>query len=308
LPKLDATIASRLYWPSLPSAQQRPLALPPAVKAAMRAYARRFSHLKAPRRLKWRPALGLVELEVQPSGPDSAPLTFRVTPAHAALLLALDESGAPEAGDGRPPLSPGPVAASALAERLGAPAGVVRQKALFWVNAGVLSERRVDGEVVYERVRGGGGGGGGAGAGAAAGSGGSGAAPANAATDASPSSYEATDLTWADPGAAGGSASGGASSAEARLRAEVGPFEGYVIGLLTNMGGGQGLSLDRLHGLLRLFCVGEPKYDGRVTQEQLGAYLGLMAAKGSVVAERGGVYRRPGAGGGGGGGGGGAAS
>jgi hypothetical protein len=94
-------------------------------------------------------------------------------------------------------------------------------------------------------------------------------------------SREVTDASWADDTHA-------AASAEDRIIAEMGPFENYIIGLLTNCGS---LPLDRLHNMLRVFVVGEPKYEGR-SQEQLGAFLTVMAGQGKIEA-RNGVYSRP---------------
>jgi Anaphase promoting complex (APC) subunit 2 len=66
------------------------------------------------------------------------------------------------------------------------------------------------------------------------------------------------------------------------------PFENVILGLLTNAGP---LPLERLHGLLRVFVVSEPRYEGR-SQEQLAAYMALLAARGRVEAVNG-IYRRP---------------
>lgn len=65
------------------------------------------------------------------------------------------------------------------------------------------------------------------------------------------------------------------------------PFENYILGILTNF---SAVSLDRLHNLLRVFVVGEPKYEGR-SQEQLAAFLAHLQAGGKVEADNG-VYRR----------------
>lgn len=86
-------------------------------------------------------------------------------------------------------------------------------------------------------------------------------------------SREDTDMSWCD-------AAGAASSAEDRILAEMGPYENYVIGLLTNCGS---LGLDRMHNLLRVFVVGEPKYEGK-TQEQLAAFLHVRGGGDAVVA------------------------
>lgn len=95
-------------------------------------------------------------------------------------------------------------------------------------------------------------------------------------------SREATDLAWQE------SAVGGASAAD-RLVAEMGPFENYITGMLSNMGA---LPLERLHNLLRVFVVGEPKYEGR-SQDQLAAFLQLLAEQGKVEVANG-LFSKPG--------------
>ncbi len=90
---------------------------------------------------------------------------------------------------------------------------------------------------------------------------------------------EATDMSWhAD--------SGGATSAEEKLIAEMSPYENFIIGILTNF---SAVPLDRMHSLLRMFVVSEPKYDK--SQEQLAAFLQVMAAREKVDIENG-IYKR----------------
>jgi hypothetical protein len=95
-------------------------------------------------------------------------------------------------------------------------------------------------------------------------------------------STEASDLSW-DDAAAGGPAPG-ADDALAGMA----PFENFILGILTNF---SAVALDRLHNLLRVFVVGEPKYEGR-SQEQLGAFLAHLVAQGKVKVDAAGVYRR----------------
>lgn len=178
------------------------LAPPPA-----QVYAERFRHLKAPRKLHWRPTLGLVELSITVG--DSGPLDFKVTPVHAALLMQFadgDGTSSSSSNPGSGGCSIAPAAAGALGRMevdaggaavnssssfqqqqlwgagtgvvsspqqqqqqpasggvsktvsqlsaaLGVPVPVVRRKAIFWVSAGVLLERRgAKGEVVYSRA------------------------------------------------------------------------------------------------------------------------------------------------------------
>jgi anaphase-promoting complex subunit 2 len=62
----------------------------------------------------------------------------------------------------------------------------------------------------------------------------------------------------------------------------------YVIpGLLTNFGT---LGLDRMHNLLRVFVVGEPKYAGK-TQEQLAAFLQVLVVQEKIELQNG-VYSK----------------
>jgi len=74
---------------------------------------------------------------------------------------------------------------------------------------------------------------------------------------------------------------------DAAALADMAPFENYILGILTNF---SSVALDRLHNLLRVFVVGEPKYEGR-SQEQLGAFLAHLVGQGKVEVDNG-VYRR----------------
>eukprot|EP00775_Hariotina_reticulata_P008508 gene8508-8690_t len=93
-------------------------------------------------------------------------------------------------------------------------------------------------------------------------------------------SFEDTDMSWRGD-------SGTASTAEDRIVAEMGPYENYIIGLLTNFGT---LALDRMHNLLRVFVVGEPKYTGQ-TQEQLAAFLQVLVVQEKIELHNG-VYSK----------------
>ena len=69
-----------------------------------------------------------------------------------------------------------------------------------------------------------------------------------------------------------GEEQGVVSSAVEVLQAEMGPFENYIVGVLTNWPAG--LPLERLHNMLRMFVV-NPKYDRSL--EQLSAFLQVRA-------------------------------
>ena len=145
----------------------------------------------------------------------------------------------------------------------------MRRAALFWVDNGVLLEGRArgGGDVAYAR------------------------APRLdpsrvVALEAPP---EAAAALWCDDdGAGAGAGAADAAGGEAAAIAAVAPFENFIFGILTNFAA---VSLDRLHSLLRVFVVGEPKYDGRVSQEQLGAFMARLVAQGKAEADNG-VYRR----------------
>lgn len=75
------------------------------------------------------------------------------------------------------------------------------------------------------------------------------------------------------------------NSAEEQVVAEMGVYENYIIGMLTNM---QAMTLERLHQTLKVFSV-NPKYDK--TQEQLAAFMAVLEARDKVVLTNG-VYKR----------------
>ena len=88
-----------------------------------------------------------------------------------------------------------------------------------------------------------------------------------------------TDFT-ADDNGSNSSASTSQTSAE-RLIEEMGMFENYILGILTNY---KQLPLDRLHKMLQLFVV-SPRFDK--STEQLAAYLALLQTLEKVMCENG---------------------
>lgn len=113
--------------------------LPAPVQSVLDAYSARYQELKAPRKLGWRTGLGTVRLEVERGG---RAVQYAVSPIHAAIVWHFQD---------RPRW-----AARELAEAVGAPLGVLRKKAVFWVNQGVLAESTgPDGGGLYRLVEGG---------------------------------------------------------------------------------------------------------------------------------------------------------
>ncbi|KAG2487792.1 hypothetical protein HYH03_013636 [Edaphochlamys debaryana] len=295
---LSATVLSYLFWPNqedrdkgAPDDPACGLLLPPGIREAMEAYGARYHHLKTPRKLRWRPALGAVELDVSAGGVTAS---FTVSPLQATLLMAFKD---------RPAMT-----AAELAAEVGLPAALVRRKMLFWVNHGVILEGRAGGPGGGgggAAASGGGaggseGGGGGAGAGRRSSSGGAGArvstgggAAAAAAAAGGDLVYRRAEVLPAELKGASLTDAGAEDEAPAQLPSaadraveEVGPYENYIKGMLQNYGG---LPLDRLNQLLRLFVVSTPKYDK--TPEQLQAFLQVLIARGTVVLDNNSVYR-----------------
>jgi anaphase-promoting complex subunit 2 len=164
-------------------------------------YAHKYHSLKAPRILEWKPSLGSVTLELTIG---DRQLEFTVSPFHATVLLQFQAH--PEWSQ------------AALAVAVGAPPEMLRRKIVYWVNQGVLSERRAgDGAIVYcrnEQLQSGGG-----------------AGDGEAGMDVE---------------------DGGAGQAEALEMARLDPF---ILGMLTNF---DALPLDRIHNMLKMFASDPP--------------------------------------------------
>lgn len=76
---LTCQIVIRRFWIAFVK-RPRSVIVP---QAAMQRYAAQYQTLKSPRRLKWRPLLGAVELDVTVG---DATVPFTVTPLHAVIL------------------------------------------------------------------------------------------------------------------------------------------------------------------------------------------------------------------------------
>jgi anaphase-promoting complex subunit 2 len=119
---LDATVVSALFWP--PLADEAPdFVLPRPLREMADAYAERYHHLKAPRKLKWRPALGTARVEVFWKNVEVA---VSVGPIEAALVSCFAEKERWTTQE--------------LCSELGLTKPVVRRKAVVWINTGILVE------------------------------------------------------------------------------------------------------------------------------------------------------------------------
>ena len=120
--QLSATIISYLFWPQLTGGEK--LNLPPRVANLLDRFASKYHELKTPRKLEWRPHLGVVELDL--AFEDGRELSFSVSPALAALMMYFEER------------SVWPI--DELASTMGISEDVLRKRAAYWIGHGVLVE------------------------------------------------------------------------------------------------------------------------------------------------------------------------
>jgi len=129
---VDATVVSRLCWPSL---SQETFTLPPAIKREMDRYEKQFMHNKAPRKLVWKPTLGCVTLDVQFA--DKTIKDVTCTPLQATILISFGEQKRWQL--------------SALAAAVGVSVEVLKRRISIWVNRGFVHEvSRSGSDVTYE--------------------------------------------------------------------------------------------------------------------------------------------------------------
>jgi anaphase-promoting complex subunit 2 len=83
---LHPTIMSRLFWPPL---QASAVKLPEKMAALLTSYQTTFANLKPDKKLRWLPAMGTVEIEVEL---DDRTLQMAVSPVQAAVVELFQES------------------------------------------------------------------------------------------------------------------------------------------------------------------------------------------------------------------------
>ena len=132
---LTTLIVSANFWP--PSSDAAQLKVPSGVAAAMDVVERKFGELKAPRKLRWRPWQGMVEVQLSDSAGTARRL--RVKPVDAAILHCFHSEG--PASDG----SEIALTAEVVADRVGVTPGVASSVMSRWVSMGVLEPRSSDG-------------------------------------------------------------------------------------------------------------------------------------------------------------------
>ena len=130
---LDATIVSRLCWPALSTDT---FEMPEHIATEMARFEKQFMHAKAPRKLVWKPSLGMVTIDV--AFADKTVRGVRCSPLHATIL---DAFGAQAQWTLR-----------SLAAKLKVDATTLKRRMVLWVNRGFLHEvsRMADGDITYE--------------------------------------------------------------------------------------------------------------------------------------------------------------
>ena len=128
---VEATIVSSLFWPAF-SSEVADFKLPNEIQEHMDAYANRYHHLKAPRKMEWKPALGTVVMDITHND-----RTFEVSvnPLQASILHYFQTQSV--------------WTANALAQKLSLSIDALRRRIVLWINHGVLVERKDERGVVY---------------------------------------------------------------------------------------------------------------------------------------------------------------
>ncbi|KAK9838770.1 hypothetical protein WJX74_003024 [Apatococcus lobatus] len=219
---MTATILSELFWPALP---QESICMPKEVDDMLKAYAAKFHTIKAPRKLQWRPHLGSVDLKVTVG---VRTLELSVSPVCAAILHQFKARAEWSSEE--------------LSASLQMPSTTLRRKIIFWINQGLLLERKDAAQAtVYIRAE---------------------------------HLDEHTKHRLKDDQDAALSNGPDSVSPQQQLHQEMAMYESYIMGMLTNFD--DGLPLERIHNMLKMFVV-EPAYDK--TAEQLAAFLGKLASE-----------------------------
>lgn len=131
---LTAMVLSAVFWPAF---RDEKLKVPNEVQKAMDEYTKGFEALKGMRTLRWKPHLGLVNIDVELA---DRTLSLSVTPAQATALMHFQDKERWTLEE--------------LSGVMQAPAGLLRRRLGFWISQGVLKEESTDTFVVVEKQKG----------------------------------------------------------------------------------------------------------------------------------------------------------
>ena len=131
---VDATIVSRLCWPTLATES---FALPERMERELARFEKQFMHHKAPRKLVWKPTLGTVTIDV--AFADKTIKAVKCSPLHATILVTFGE---------QPKWT-----LSALSKKLKVDSETLKKRMVMWINRGFIHEagRTADGDIVPRR-------------------------------------------------------------------------------------------------------------------------------------------------------------
>ena len=119
---MKSIIISKEYWPKLHN--DPPFNLHPILLRAHDEFAKQYSALKAPRKLRWKHNLGIVNLDL--TFEDGKSYNFQVTPAHASVMLHLKDQKR--------------WSVVSLARKVGLQETALRRIAATWIHHGVVRE------------------------------------------------------------------------------------------------------------------------------------------------------------------------
>lgn len=131
---LTSMVLSAVFWPAF---REEKLKVPEEVQSAMDEFTRGFEALKGMRTLRWKPHLGLVEVEVELA---DRTLSLSVTPTQATAIMHFQEKERWTVEE--------------LSGIMHVPPGLLRRRLGFWVSQGVLKEESTDTFIVMEKQKG----------------------------------------------------------------------------------------------------------------------------------------------------------
>lgn len=131
---LTAMVLSAVFWPAF---REEKLKVADEVQRAMDEYTHGFEALKGMRTLRWKPHLGVVELDVELA---DRTLSLSVTPAQATAIMHFQDKECWTLEE--------------LSDVMHVPPGLLRRRLGFWISQGVLKEESSDTFVVVEKQKG----------------------------------------------------------------------------------------------------------------------------------------------------------
>lgn len=163
-------------------------------------------------------------------------LQFSVAPIHAVIIMKFQEQNSWSSKD--------------IADSIGIPVDILNKRITFWINKGIIAESHAAGTESNNRVFT--------------------IIEGTDDIDINDISHGDCEDLLANEDEHGNSV----ASVEDSLKKEMGIYEKFIMGMLTNFGT---MTLDKIHNTLKIFCVAEPAYDK--TLQQLQTFLSLLVSE-----------------------------